>query len=60
MVATGFRGVGGSLLASLRPEYPADRLAGAFRSAGIDKGTVVAFVRPAQWIDLFQSLDHAR
>jgi 23S rRNA (adenine-N6)-dimethyltransferase len=59
LVATGFRGIGGSLLASLRREYPADRLAAAFRAAGIERGAVVAFVAPAQWVELFRVLDHA-
>jgi 23S rRNA (adenine-N6)-dimethyltransferase len=58
-VRTGFTGVGGSLLASLRREYPADRLAAAFRSAGIDRGAVVAFVSPDQWVELFRVLDRA-
>jgi 23S rRNA (adenine-N6)-dimethyltransferase len=57
MVRSGFRGVGGSLLASLRPEYPADRLGAAFRAAGIDRGAVVAFVSPTQWVELFRVLD---
>lgn len=57
MVRTGFRGVGGSLHASLRREYPPDRLAAAFRAAGIDRATVVAFVGPDQWVKLFLELD---
>jgi 23S rRNA (adenine-N6)-dimethyltransferase len=58
-VRTGFTGVGGSLLASLRREYPADRLAAGFRSAGIARGAVVAFVSPDQWVELFRVLDRA-
>ncbi len=57
VVQTGFSGVGGSLLASLRREYPADRLAAAFRAAGIDRAVVVAFVHPDQWAELFRRLD---
>jgi 23S rRNA (adenine-N6)-dimethyltransferase len=60
VVRTGFSGVGGSLLASLRREYPAARLAGAFQAAGVERGAIVAFVSPAQWIELFRILDRAR
>jgi 23S rRNA (adenine-N6)-dimethyltransferase len=56
-VDVGFGGVGGSLLASLRREYPAGRLATAFQAAGVDRGAVVAFVTPGQWVDLFRRLD---
>jgi 23S rRNA (adenine-N6)-dimethyltransferase len=59
MVRTGFTGVGGSLLASLRRDYPPGRVASAFQTAGIDRGAVVAFVRPDQWVDLFGVLDRA-
>lgn len=59
IVRAGFSGVGGSLLASLRREYPADRLGAAFRAAGIDRATVVAFVSPDQWVELFRALDRA-
>jgi 23S rRNA (adenine-N6)-dimethyltransferase len=59
MVRTGFSGVGGSLLASLRREYPAARLNAAFQAAGIERSTVVAFVNPAQWVNLFRTLDRA-
>jgi 23S rRNA (adenine-N6)-dimethyltransferase len=57
MVTTGFSGVGGSLLASLRRDYPAARLSAAFQATGIERGTVVAFVSPAQWAELFLILD---
>jgi 23S rRNA (adenine-N6)-dimethyltransferase len=57
LVRAGCSGVGGSLLASLRREYPADRLGAAFRAAGIDRGAVVAFVSPTQWVELFRVLD---
>jgi 23S rRNA (adenine-N6)-dimethyltransferase len=56
-VEAGFSGVGGSLLASLRRQYPAARLAAAFQAAGVDRSAVVAFVTPGQWIDLFRRLD---
>jgi 23S rRNA (adenine-N6)-dimethyltransferase len=59
MVRTGFRGVGGSLLASLRREYPAARLSAAFQAAGIERSAVVAFVDPTQWVELFRILDRA-
>jgi 23S rRNA (adenine-N6)-dimethyltransferase len=59
LVRTGFTGVGGTLLASLRREYPADRLRAAFQAAGVDRSAVVAFVSPAQWVDLFRILDRA-
>jgi 23S rRNA (adenine-N6)-dimethyltransferase len=59
LVRTGFSGVGGSLLASLRREYPADRLRPAFQAAGVDRSAIVAFVSPAQWVELFRILDRA-
>jgi 23S rRNA (adenine-N6)-dimethyltransferase len=59
VVRTGFSGVGGSLLASLRREYPAARLAAAFQAAGVERGAIVAFVSPAQWVQLFNILDDA-
>jgi 23S rRNA (adenine-N6)-dimethyltransferase len=59
MVRTGFSGVGGSLLASLRRDYPAARLNTAFQATGIERSTVVAFVNPPQWVELFRILDHA-
>jgi 23S rRNA (adenine-N6)-dimethyltransferase len=57
LVRTGFSGVGGSLLASLRREYPADRLRAAFQAAGVDRSAIVAFVTPQQWVELFRILD---
>ncbi|MGO9081315.1 MAG: rRNA adenine N-6-methyltransferase family protein, partial [Streptosporangiaceae bacterium] len=57
MVQAGFSGVGGSLLASLRGQYPAAALRAAFQAAGIGPQTVVAFVGPAQWVDLFRHLE---
>jgi 23S rRNA (adenine-N6)-dimethyltransferase len=56
-VRAGFKGVGGSLLASLRREYPAGALAAGFRAAGIDRGAIVAFVSPEQWLRLFRAMD---
>jgi 23S rRNA (adenine-N6)-dimethyltransferase len=55
-VGLGFGGVGGSLGASLRQEYPARRVAAAFRAAGLNPATVVGYVHPAQWIALFAAL----
>jgi 23S rRNA (adenine-N6)-dimethyltransferase len=60
MVQTGFSGVGGSLLASLRRDYPAARLANAFQATGIERAAVVAFVSPPQWVDLFRILERSR
>ncbi|MGH3275310.1 MAG: ErmE/ErmH/ErmO/ErmR family 23S rRNA (adenine(2058)-N(6))-methyltransferase [Streptosporangiaceae bacterium] len=57
LVRAGFSGVGGSLLASLRREYPPERLRAAFQAAGVDRAAVVAFVSPAQWVELFRILD---
>jgi 23S rRNA (adenine-N6)-dimethyltransferase len=59
LVQAGFTGVGGSLLASLRRDYPLPRLTAAFRAAGVPRGMVVAFVTPPQWIELFRILNHA-
>lgn len=56
LVAVGFGGVGGSLWASVRPHAPARRLRNAFQCAGLDTSTVVGYVRPDQWITLFQAL----
>jgi hypothetical protein len=56
-VQTGFSGVGGSGHASLRRFYPADRVAAAFAQAGVDRRTVVAYVSPDQWVQIFLALD---
>jgi 23S rRNA (adenine-N6)-dimethyltransferase len=56
-VQTGFSGVGGSVQASLRRSYPADQVAAACATAGVDRRAVVAYVSPEQWIQIFQSLD---
>ena len=57
LVQAGFTGVGGSVQASLRRTYPPDRVAAACASAGVDRRTVVAFVSPDQWIQIFNALD---
>jgi 23S rRNA (adenine-N6)-dimethyltransferase len=57
LVQAGFTGVGGSVQASLRRTYPPDKVASACASAGLDRRTVVAYVTPDQWIQIFHSLD---
>lgn len=57
LVQTGFSGVGGSVQASLRRSYPAGHVAAACASAGVDRRTVVAYVSPQQWVQIFQALD---
>jgi 23S rRNA (adenine-N6)-dimethyltransferase len=57
LVQTGFSGVGGSVQASLRQSYPADKVAAACTGAGLDRRTVVAYVTPDQWVQIFQALD---
>ena len=57
LVQAGFSGIGGSVQASLRRSYPADQVAAACASAGLDRRTVVAYVRPDQWIQIFRVLD---
>lgn len=52
LVEAGFSGVGGSLDASLRRLYRARRVDAALRAAGVERGTVVAFVTPRQWMAL--------
>ncbi|GAB2828787.1 23S rRNA (adenine(2058)-N(6))-methyltransferase Erm(O) [Actinocorallia aurea] len=54
LVERGFSGVGGSLHASLGRHYRG--VDAAFAHAGIAPDTVVAFVRPAQWIALHTAL----
>ncbi|MEU7900832.1 ErmE/ErmH/ErmO/ErmR family 23S rRNA (adenine(2058)-N(6))-methyltransferase [Nonomuraea sp. NPDC049152] len=54
LVELGFSGVGGSLYASLHRHYGG--VDAAFDRAGIARDTVVAFVRPDQWITLFACL----
>ncbi len=57
LVQAGFSGVGGSVQASLRRSYPPDAVAAACGDAGVDKRTVVAYVNPDQWIQIFLALD---
>jgi 23S rRNA (adenine-N6)-dimethyltransferase len=57
LVQAGFSGVGGSVQASLRRTYPPDKVAAACASAGLDRRTVVAYVSPDQWIEIFRRLD---
>jgi 23S rRNA (adenine-N6)-dimethyltransferase len=57
LVQAGFSGVGGSVQASLRRSYPADKVAAACALAGVDRRTVVAYVSPDQWVQIFLALD---
>ena len=57
LVQAGFSGIGGSVRASLRRSYPADQVASACASAGLDRRAVVAYVSPDQWIQIFRTLD---
>lgn len=56
MVEIGFGGVGGTLYKSLVQHYPRASVAAAFDAAGIDRGRVVAFVTPEEWLRLFRAL----
>lgn len=55
-VEVGFRGKGGSLYKSLQEHYRAGALKQAFNSAGVGRDTVVAFVAPEEWSEIFSSL----
>ncbi len=57
LVQTGFSGVGGSVQASLRRTFPADRVAAACAAAGVDRRAVVGYVSPDQWVRIFLDLD---
>jgi 23S rRNA (adenine-N6)-dimethyltransferase len=57
VVQAGFSGVGGSVQASLRKSYPAERVSAACASAGLDRRAVVAYVSPDQWLQIFRGLD---
>lgn len=57
LVQAGFSGVGGSVQASLRRSYPPDLVAAACGEAGVDRRTVVAYVSPDQWMQIFLALD---
>jgi len=59
LVQAGFTGVGGSVQASLRRTYPPDKVAAACANAGVDRRTIVAYVSPDQWIQIFTALDIA-
>ena len=56
MVDLGFTGVGGSLYASLSTRFPASRVSRAFAAAGVERDRVVAFVHPAEWLSIFESM----
>jgi 23S rRNA (adenine-N6)-dimethyltransferase len=58
LVQAGFTGVGGSVQASLRRTYPPDKVSAACASAGLDRRTIVAYVTPDQWIQIFNALDN--
>lgn len=60
LVQAGFSGVGGSVHASLRRFYSPDKVAAAFAQAGVDRRTVVAYVSPDQWVQIFLALDAGR
>lgn len=60
LIQAGFSGVGGSVQASLRRYYPADKVASAFAVAGVDRRAVVAYVSPDQWVQVFLALDPGR
>ncbi|ASU79074.1 ErmE/ErmH/ErmO/ErmR family 23S rRNA (adenine(2058)-N(6))-methyltransferase [Actinopolyspora erythraea] len=57
MVELGFTGVGGNIQASLLRQYPKHRVAAALDHASIGGGAVVAYIRPEQWLKLFERLD---
>jgi 23S rRNA (adenine-N6)-dimethyltransferase len=59
MVQAGFSGVGGSVQASLRRTYPPDKVAAACAAVGLDRRTIVAYVSPEQWVQIFLKLDNA-
>jgi len=59
MVQAGFSGVGGSLQASLRRSYPPDQVTAACAAARLDRRTVVGYVSPEQWLQIFRALDAA-
>ncbi len=59
IVATGFKGVGGTLFKSLQALYRAGELSGAFARAELDRDVVVAFVPPEAWLVLATELGRA-
>ncbi|MBB5914467.1 23S rRNA (adenine-N6)-dimethyltransferase [Nocardia transvalensis] len=56
LVALGFSGVGGSVAASLRREYPARAVRKACAAAGVAADEPVGFVPPEAWIVLYRVL----
>ncbi|BDT87603.1 23S ribosomal RNA methyltransferase Erm [Nocardia cyriacigeorgica] len=56
LVELGFSGVGGSLSASLRREFPAPRVNAACVAAGIEPDAPVGLVHPDRWITLYRQL----
>lgn len=56
IVATGFKGVGGTLFKSLQALCRPGELSGAFARAGLDRDVVVAFVPPEAWLVLATEL----
>jgi 23S rRNA (adenine-N6)-dimethyltransferase len=59
LIQAGFSGVGGSVQASLRRTYPAEKVAAACAAAGVDRRAVVGYVSPDQWVRIFLELDAA-
>jgi 23S rRNA (adenine-N6)-dimethyltransferase len=57
LVQAGFSGVGGSVQASLRRTYAADKVAAACSAAGLDRRAIVGYVSPDQWVRIFLELD---
>jgi len=57
LVQAGFSGLGGSVQASLRRSYPAEKVAVACAAAGVDRREIVAYVSPDQWVQIFLALD---
>ncbi|MGW7725379.1 ErmE/ErmH/ErmO/ErmR family 23S rRNA (adenine(2058)-N(6))-methyltransferase [Streptomyces canus] len=56
LVELGFSGVGGSLHASLCRAHPRRRVDAAFRSAGLDRRSLVGEVAPVHWLRLYEVL----
>ncbi|MGK8488669.1 23S ribosomal RNA methyltransferase Erm [Nocardia asiatica] len=56
VVELGFSGVGGSVAASLRREFPAHVVRSACAAAGIPLGQPVGLVSPDRWLTLYRAL----
>ncbi|MEU4341964.1 23S ribosomal RNA methyltransferase Erm [Nocardia sp. NPDC023852] len=56
VVALGFSGVGGSLAASLRREFPTSAVRAACAAAGIPHDQPVGLVSPDRWTTLYRAL----